>query len=184
MINLAAIEGCPHFAVHAAAVANGEGVVAIPADSGGGKSTLAAAAVRAGLSYLSDEALVFDDQGRVLPYPKPIALSPWSCEALGLPAGNSERLFRPEDLGGTTFGGSGTLTDIVLPRHGAGELKLESLPPSEAVSQLIRLSFNHYKDPERAFRLATETARRVRVWSLRYEHPKEAAEVLARGLGG
>lgn len=182
VVNLAVIDDCPHFAVHAAAVANGEGVVAIPADSGGGKSTLAAAAVMAGLTYLSDEALVVDDQSRVIPYPKPIALSPWSCEVLGLPSRDGESLFTPTDLGGTVFGGLGRLTDIVVPERAAGELKLEPRPQADAVAQLIRLSFNHYKHPARAFHLSTELARQVRVWSLRYDDPREAAEALAHRL--
>ncbi|HEX6631974.1 MAG TPA: hypothetical protein VF048_12825, partial [Gemmatimonadaceae bacterium] len=60
--------------VHAAAVAWHGRVVAIPGRSFAGKSTLAAALVRAGAHYYSDEFTVLDDRGLVLPFPRPLHL--------------------------------------------------------------------------------------------------------------
>ena len=48
VVNYAVIDRCPYFSAHAAVGAGGKRVVALPADSGQGKSTLAAAA------YLGD----------------------------------------------------------------------------------------------------------------------------------
>ena len=182
MVNQAAVDDVAEFAVHAAVLASERRIVAFPAVSGGGKTTLGAAGVLAGLDYLSDEALVIDDEGRVVPYPKPMALSAWSCETLGLKTTGEETMFTAGDLGGLARTGAGDLTDVVIAGYGGGRLALEPLPPSQAVVELIGKSFNHYKDPERAFRLATQTAQRARVWKLDYDDPTEAVELVRREL--
>ena len=65
----------PHMTfVHAGAVAHeGRGIV-FPGHSFAGKTTLTAAMVRAGATYLSDEFAVLDRNGLVHPYPKPLSL--------------------------------------------------------------------------------------------------------------
>jgi hypothetical protein len=60
--------------VHAAVVADGARAVLLPGRSFSGKSMLAAALVRAGATYYSDEFAVLDRRGYVHPYPRPIAL--------------------------------------------------------------------------------------------------------------
>lgn len=182
LINQVAIGEVKQFATHASVVARKERLIAFPAESGGGKTTLAAAAILSGFSYVSDEALIFDDSGLVVPYPKPLALSEWSCESLGLTPAPGESLFTPADLGGSTFTGRAELTDLVISQYGDREPSLEPRPASEAVSQLIGNSFNHYKHPERAFRLSTSVARKVRVWRLDYRDPVEAQRLLAETL--
>ena len=80
----AAIDSLPdHVRVHASAVAaDGQAILAI-AESGGGKSTLAAGLVLAGCGYLSDEVAAIDPvTGLVVPFPKPIHLEPGSWDAL------------------------------------------------------------------------------------------------------
>ncbi|HSM44432.1 MAG TPA: hypothetical protein VK969_05390, partial [Acidimicrobiia bacterium] len=159
-----------------------EGRLAIPAASGNGKTTLTAALLRNGFTFLSDEALVFDDDKAVVPYPKPLALSEWSTNALGLArTPHAENLVMPVDLG-SSLGSAGTLTDLVISEYGHEEQSLQSLPRSQAVAALIQYSFNHYKDPERAFRLASDVARDLRVWRLEYDDPLEAAELLSETL--
>lgn len=79
-----AIDSLPdHVRVHASAVAcEGQAILAI-AESGGGKSTLAAGLVLAGCRYLSDEVAAIDPAtGVVVPFPKPIHLEPGSWDAL------------------------------------------------------------------------------------------------------
>lgn len=182
-LNQAAIGDCEHFAVHAGVVGTSNGVIAMPALSGGGKSTLTASLVKAGLGYLSDEALVLDDDRAVIPYPKPFALSAWSSKALDIDSQSDEWLVMPEDLGGRLHEGPGHLTNIVLSSFGHPETSLTALPRSRAVAALIEYSFNHYKAPERAFRLATDIAREVMVWRLAYDDPLQAAYLLAAELG-
>ena len=60
--------------VHAAAVAWHDRVIAIPGRTFAGKSTLAAALVRTGAHYFSDEFLVLDEHGIVHPFPRPLHL--------------------------------------------------------------------------------------------------------------
>jgi len=176
------ISACDTFAVHAGVVGWDGGILALPAESGGGKSTLTAALVRAGFGYLSDEALVIADSGAVVGYPKPFALSQWSAGSLGLKSDGAERLVTPDQLGGGFFAGEGRLTDLVLAEYGHDKTGLHPLPRSQAVAALIRLSFNHYRDPERAFQLSTSVARDLRVWKLDYDHPLDAAELLSSTL--
>lgn len=180
-LNNAAIALCPYFAVHGGVAGWEGGIVGLPAESGQGKTTLIAALVRQGLAFLSDEALVFDDEGKVLPYPKPLALSPWSARLVGQPVHDTETLVTASDLGGTV-GGEGRLTDLVVSQYGHTDMALDPLPRSQAVAALIQYSFNHYKDPARAFRIATDVAREVRVWRLEYDDPLEAAALLAEKL--
>jgi hypothetical protein len=60
--------------VHAGAVAWEGRIIALPGRTWTGKSTLAAALVRAGAHYYSDEFLVLDESGLAHPFPRPIHL--------------------------------------------------------------------------------------------------------------
>ena len=181
-LNFAAVEQCERFAVHAGVAGWSGGIVAIPAESGDGKTTLTAALLRHGFTFLSDEALVFDNDASVVPYPKPLALSEWSADKLGLfRSSGAEILALPADMG-SSFGRGGPLTDLVLSAYGHRQYRLQPLPRSQALAALIQYSFNHYKNPERAFRLATEVARYLRVWSLEYDDPLEAARLVSETL--
>lgn len=77
--------------VHAGVVAWKGRAIVIPGPSMHGKSQLVEALVRAGAVYFSDEFAVFDRQGRVHPFPKPLSLRQ--------PEGPCRRL-RAEELGG------------------------------------------------------------------------------------
>jgi hypothetical protein len=85
-VNIASVEASPRYlALHAAGVvASGRGIV-LPGPSGSGKTTLAAALVRRGMGYLSDEVVALEDirhQVSLLSYPKALALDPASIAAL------------------------------------------------------------------------------------------------------
>ncbi len=183
VINNSIIEKLTRFSVHSAVVGWGENVLAFPAVSGGGKSTLAAALTQSGFTYLSDEALVLDSDDTVLSYPKPISLSPESCELLGLAHAGVERLVMAEELGGETDNGERPLTHIVLTARDVGRPGLELLPRSQGVTSLLGHSFNHYKDPVGAFHTATKAASKAEVWQLVYNNPTEAAELIRSALG-
>lgn len=182
VINNTAVEMCEQFAVHSAVVSRNGLVVVLPASTGGGKTTMAGALIREGFSYLSDEALVLTNDAAVIPYPKPLALSPWSADALDLPHAGNERLAMPGDLGGDFGTGGEPITDIIQLERGGSDTRIESAPRSEGVVALLTNSFNHYKDPGEAFRLATEIARNARVWRLSYDDPRSAAALVASEL--
>jgi hypothetical protein len=78
--------------VHAGVVAWNGRAILMPGRSFSGKSTLTAELVRAGATYYSDEYAVLDAQGRVHPYPRPLAL-----RAAGA---NEQQDVRAEELGG------------------------------------------------------------------------------------
>jgi hypothetical protein len=60
--------------VHAGVVGWHGRAIVIPGRSMSGKSTLVGALIKAGATYYSDEYAVFDDQGRVHPYPRALSL--------------------------------------------------------------------------------------------------------------
>jgi hypothetical protein len=60
--------------VHAGVVGWKGRALVLPGRSRTGKTSLVAALVRAGAEYYSDEYAVFDTEGRVLPYPKPLGM--------------------------------------------------------------------------------------------------------------
>jgi hypothetical protein len=184
-INTTALAEADLFAVHAGAVARGGRVAAMPAISGTGKSTLTAACLRAGLDYVSDEALCLDwDTGAVTPYPRPIALSPWSAAALGLPAEegeDAETLLTAADLGAQTAGPPLELAHVLLlERAGTSGTVLERVPRGEAVAEMLRRSFTSWRRPERAFALVHEVLADVGTWRLTLGgDPAEAADTVA-----
>lgn len=63
-----------HVFVHAGVVAHGGRALVLPGSSLAGKTTLVAALVAQGATYLSDEFAVLDAEGTVHPYLKPLSL--------------------------------------------------------------------------------------------------------------
>ena len=184
-LNRAAVAASPFFAVHAAVVGDDRRILVIAADSGGGKSTLAGAFVHLGLRYGSDEALCLDDQGFVVPYPKPINLNRWSWERLGLSPTDGfeqESPYPPAAFRAELLEKGRRPSDLLLPSFVDGEPSIEPLAPSSAVTALLQLSFNHYHDGPRAFRLSTEAAQHMRVWKLGVGDPAATAKLVTSTL--
>lgn len=192
-VNASALDAAPYFAVHAGVVAHGGLAVAMPAVSGTGKSTMTAACLRRGFEYVSDEALCLRyGDGAVVPYPRPIGLSPWSAEAVGV-AGNGtpavgESLFTAEELGSARREAPARLRHIVVLDRTATSatpspgLVAESRP--SGVTLLLQQSFNHYRRGADAIRLAAEVIGEAEVWILRYADPVAAADLLWNSFVG
>jgi hypothetical protein len=186
-LNLAALQAADCLAVHSGAVALGGRVVAFPGPSGVGKSTLTACCLQAGLEYVSDEALCLSwDTGAVLGYPRAMALSRWSAGALGvrLPSTVDELLLTAADLGATVAPGPLAVAHVVLVDRMGGQAACVLQPTSrgDAVAELLRRSFTHWRDPDRAFALAHETMRRAQAWRLTLGDPGSAAGLIGRLL--
>lgn len=190
-LNLEALGEVKHFAAHAGVIAAEGKVIAFPAESGDGKSTLTAACLAAGFDYVSDEALCIEyGTGEVVAYPKPLGLSRWSREALDLPsprvqlqAPQDEAALLPEELGARVATGTLRLAHVVHLVRTEGEARLEPLPGSETMATLLRMSFNHYKRPQDAFAMAADLAQSSRGWRLELSDPTKAARLLAERLG-
>ena len=201
-VNTTALAAAGYLAVHAGVVARGRTAVAFPAPSGTGKSTLTAACLRAGLDYVSDEALCLDwASGAVVGYPRPLALSGWSARAVGVTPGASGRtrsaaptaalaaavlasvdevLLTAADLGAAVAAEPLTLAHIVLPRRDPNAVAaLAPLPRGEAVGELLARSFTSWHRPDRAFTLVHEVVAAARTWRLTLGRPADAADLLA-----
>lgn len=85
-----------HIPLHASAIVSGGAAIAFSADSGGGKSTLAAALATRGYPHLSDDTLVLcrDADGRLhaLPDGKRMKLSGEALQMTGVPANGAIEL--------------------------------------------------------------------------------------------
>lgn len=183
-VNREAVDGTASFAVHAGAVASDGRVTAFPGASGAGKTTLTAACLLAGFEYVSDEALCVDyARSLVQPYPKPLMLSRDACQLLGLDTswGEGEEVaLLPDDLGSVAAAGGLQLSRIILLERTGDPPELVPLPAADGMSALLKFSFNHYRRPIDAFRLAGALASICTTHLLRFGDPHVAAELLRR----
>lgn len=192
--NRVLLQTCPYLAVHAAVLATHDGVLAMPAESGTGKSTLTAACLRRGFRYVSDEALVIRADGAVIAYPRPLGLSRWSRGAVQItsvpgfgPVTNGdddEELIDPACLGDV----ASDLRDVPLRavislRRGADLAGLARLPRAQGAIALLRNSFNHFKDPAASVALVHDVVSDAEVLELVLGEPMRAADVLADHFG-
>jgi hypothetical protein len=83
-----------HIFVHAGVVAWRGHAILVPGRSRSGKTTLVAALVKAGATYLSDEFAPLDQEGHVHPFAKPLTIRTGGCDV-------HARRCRAEDLGGS-----------------------------------------------------------------------------------
>ncbi|NNF63658.1 MAG: hypothetical protein HKN07_05300 [Acidimicrobiia bacterium] len=186
-LNRRAIESFDTFAAHAAVIEIGGRAIAMPAESGHGKTTLTAAAVMSGFGYLSDEALCIDPQNqRVRPYSRPLLLSDHSRDLLGIESvvvrSAQEGAVVPSDLGRVVTDEL-PLEHVVFPEYGHDAATLEPVGAGVVMAELLKMSFNNYKDPKGAFELIASVAGRVKGWRLTYGDPFEASALMAAELG-
>jgi len=187
ILNEMCLDNYAGLTVHAGVVAQGSSAIVVPGSSGTGKSTLVAACVAAGFSYVSDEALCLDSRGsRVVAYPRPMLLSDDSIRLLGLSGAvarpdDDKTPLAPADLDGHTSTGPLHVAHVVVPVRGA-PLVLEPLPTNEVVPILLANSFNRHLDPSAAFNLIATTTASCRAWRLGYGNALEAAALIRRTL--
>jgi hypothetical protein len=139
---------------------------------------------------VSDEVLCVDlADGRIIPYPKPIALSRASWSMVGFSVATGDGLgpgdkvtMSAEDLDVRLAGPGLRLAHVLELHRDRGPLRLVPAPRSEGLAALLRLSFNHYKRPQAVFELASRLAAEVHAWRLEYTDPKAAAELLTAEL--
>lgn len=132
-------------------------------------------------NYVSDEALCLDwDSGRVLPYPRPLALPPWSATAVGVPAGNDDVLVTAEDLGARLAGPPLVVAHVVLlERAEGGAVALDPVGREEAAAELLSRSLTSWRRPDRAFALVQEVLAEAATWRLTLGDPQEVAAAIA-----
>lgn len=137
-------ENSSRLLLHAAAVEREGAIALLPGPRGAGKSTLAAALVRGGLRYVTDETVAVDPATNTIePYPKPIALDRGSWALV-------------PDLRPEVDPALGDMEQwLVAPRS----IRADAVAPSEGVATLVLL-LAHRPDRPTAVRQITraETA--------------------------
>jgi hypothetical protein len=116
--------------VHAGVVAVNGAAIVLPGPSFCGKTTLVAALLELGASYYSDEYAIFDPDGQVHPYPRPLSIR--SPEA---PRGVDRD---PRDVGAVAGDRPAAvrLVAVVLYRPG-GSPRWERISPGRAVAAVL-----------------------------------------------
>ena len=137
--------------VHAGVVGwNGKAVV-LPGRTFSGKSSLVAALVEAGATYFSDEYAVFDENGCVHPYAKPLSLR----DEEGRPRGT----YSVEALGGRAATEPLPIGMILAARYEAGACwRPRPLSPGRAMLTLLDNTVQVRKQPQAAMQTLQKAA--------------------------
>jgi hypothetical protein len=190
LLNRKAIDADYGVMAHAGGVErNGVGVV-LPADPESGKTTLTAGLVRAGFAYLSDEAVTFDADTRMIePFPKPLSIDPGSQhlfpELEPVPAPGDERApsdqwqVPPEAIRPGSVGESCTARFIVFPKYREGAIT--ALAPLSRASGLVELATNtfHFRDhPRRSLDVLARVVERAQCFRLAVGSLEDACVVI------
>ncbi len=157
--------------VHAGVVAwNGQAIV-IPGRSFSGKTSLVAALVRAGATYYSDEYAVFDAQGQVYPYAKPLSLRDEQ--------GGPQQRSPVETLGGRAGSGPLPVGMIVSARYTAGSRwRPRPLSPGRAMLTLLDNTVQVREQPH----LTMETLQKVTMGAAAIQSKRGDAEAVVSWL--
>jgi hypothetical protein len=180
--------------VHAAVVAGPAGAVVVPSASGGGKSTLAGAAMLRGLRLVSDEAACFAATGELLAHARPLGLDEQSRRLLGLheEPGRGELAVAPGLLGRTWPPDRPTRCAAVVVPHRRPDGPAASRPgtPAEGLAAVLACCLNApAADGDRGWSRTDAWAhlsgllRSVRVHHLDWSDPHEGADRLAELVG-
>lgn len=148
--SIIALNSPDHVFVHAGAVARGERALLLPGESFAGKTSLVAALLSAGATYLSDEYAVLDGGGFVHAYPKPLSVRDARLRTTEVPAG---------DLGGATADRPLRVAAIVTTSYAPeAHWAPRQVSPGAGALALIRHAVAAQDEPERVMRAARAAA--------------------------
>jgi hypothetical protein len=182
--------------VHAAAAClDGKGLV-LPGGEGAGKTTLVAAAVRAGMDYLTDEAALFHPEtGEVHPFPRPLCMETSSIDLMPdiwdrlspeyrYPA-RTQYPIRFDDLGSGAIGRACRVRSVMALdyRRGAGTV-LEEIGRAEAVAVLAQNALNFGSFGGRGLTILKKVVEGAKCYRLQVDHLDEAVDLLMRVVRG
>ena len=133
-------------AIHAAAVARAGRAIVLVGESGAGKTTLTLQLASAGWDYVTDDLVVVDARGRLMPFPKPLGIKEpthWSQFAhhfveLDWPSAPKDLfLVPPQALGWIDPAASHEVAAVVFLQRGRnGEVRVEELSGGRALADL------------------------------------------------
>ena len=128
--------------------------VVFPGRTFTGKTTLVAALVKAGATYYSDEYAVFDSQGRVHPYPRPLSIRDQK--------GGRFRSYTAEELGGSVGSKPLPVGLVVVSEYKPGACwRPRSLSPGQATLALLANTVSARVRPKAALATLRRSVRRV-----------------------
>jgi len=193
-INVAATRSLTHLPIlHASAVAVGGHAVVIPAAPGSGKSTLCAALLAQGATYLTDEAVPVDPKGRAIPYAKPIVVGPGSWPSLPEWRGLTAKLpSQPLDAWYLDPRRRGTRIEpdpiliraIVLPRYRADRRTTwERISRGEATAAMASNTFNLSEHGRDAIQRFADVSAHAPAWRIEYGEVGEACDTIRALVG-
>lgn len=157
--------------IHASAAAHGDSTLIFPAAMEAGKTTLVAGLVRAGLQYVTDEAVAIDlDSGTVEPFPRSLSVDEGSWEVLtdlrpSVPDDvqhyiRAQWQVPPRSIRADAVAGRTTPRHVITPQYVAGSTTgLEPLGRADAVRTMAEHSFNFKTHGGRGLRALAGIAR-------------------------
>jgi hypothetical protein len=158
-------------ALHAGAVAWGQAGVVLPGTTGSGKTTIVTALVRAGFSYLSDEAALIEPQtGWLQLFPKSLTLRPDSLrllpeltERLAPELGWPTRLrydLPADAVRANAIGEPCVVRYVIIPRYVPGsKSRLASISRAETLVYLAENALNLYLFGRRGVAILADVVR-------------------------
>ena len=178
--------------VHASAVVHPEGVIAIAADTGGGKTSLAAELVRRGHPLFADDIVALGRRGwRIFAHPAPPVMNLSHDQAAADAIGTPLAVFPGEDetwiaVEGAAHAPAAPGAVFLLERRPGSETAVERLSPNAL--HLLPYSVGYHARPERQrtrFELLSDLAAATPVLRLRADSattPAELADLLEDAL--
>ena len=184
-LNLSAIAGTMTLAFHCAVLARDGAALVMPAASGTGKTTLCAALLQRGWDYVSDEALClgFDDLA-VRAYARPLALSTWSADVLGVVGtpGSDEVFIMPADLGAKIARDTIGMAHLVMLERDGTTPRLDPVSRADGAAALMRNSFTQHLNAPAALAQVARLLSCATTHRLHLGDPHQAADLLTSSL--
>jgi hypothetical protein len=177
--------------LHAGSVGAPEGAVLLPAPANFGKSTMVAAMLREGFSYLSDELGVIDPvTARAYPFPRLLRLDQQTVRQFpglenrledlkGRGGDEFDRFVRLEDLDAAVASPSRIQDLVFLSDARDGAPRLKELTKAEAVERMAANCMNLYRYGDRGVILFSRIASDARSYLLEGGTALERARLLA-----
>lgn len=185
----------PDYAVmsHAGGIERGGVACVLPADPESGKTTLTTGLVRAGFSYLTDEAVSFDHEtGEIEPFPKPLSIDHGSQRLfpeLRPPAFAVDdemqwqvpaRSIRPDAIGGRC-----RARYVIFPKYTPdAPTRLEPVTRAEALVELAKNTFRFREQPRRGLDVLSEVIRNVECFRLAVGSLDDAVDEVSAVMDG
>jgi hypothetical protein len=157
-LKLAVAERAPaHVFVHAGVAATERGALVLPASSWQGKTTLVAELVRRGAVYYSDDFAVFDAQGRVLPFAKPLSVrSGGDLRQRDIPV---------ESFGGRVGVGPQRVDAILFTHYSSGSLwNPQPIRPGQALLAMLPHTLSIHRAPARSLAVLAGVVAEAACW--------------------